>query len=146
MLVLGWNGCTSAPSAAPPPPREPPVPPTANVGIDQAWNDAKMVAARAPGRIPVVGTGSSMQPVFGDNTMLVISPIAYDQLRAGMTVAYLNGAGERVVHRLVEKVDGGWRAMGLNNAQPDDEFVTRKNLLGVVYASFNYGDEEQSKK
>ncbi|HTX65168.1 MAG TPA: hypothetical protein VMD31_05310 [Opitutaceae bacterium] len=138
--LLVAAGCASAPP--PPPPAPAPVEaPAANVGVDQAWQDAKMVASRAPGRIPVVGAGSSMEPIYGDNTMLVISPIAYNQLRAGMTVAYRNRDGLRVVHELVEKLDDGWRVKGLNNAQADPELVTRKNLIGVVYASFNYEDD-----
>jgi hypothetical protein len=147
--LLAWGvagGCQSAPPPPPPAPAPPPVPPTANVSVDQAWADAKLVAARAPGRIPVMGTGISMQPVYGDNTLLVISPIAYDRLRAGMTVAYRNSQGARVVHRLVEKVDDGWKVMGLNNANVDGELVTRRNLIGVIYASFNYSDADSASK
>ena len=62
-----------------------------------------------------------------------------------MIVAYLNVRGVRVVHRLVEKVEGGWRVLGLNNARIDNELVTPKNLLGVVYASFNYDSDEPAK-
>jgi hypothetical protein len=125
--------------------KEPPVPPSANVNVDQAWHDAKMVAERQPGRMPAVGAGASMQPVYGDNTMLVISPIDYGQLREGMSVAYLNRRGVRVVHRLVEKVDGGWQVIGLNNEREDEDLVTRQNLIGVVYASFNYEDAPPKK-
>jgi hypothetical protein len=147
LLVLGAGaGCQSAPPPAPEAPVPPPLPPSANVSVDQAWADAKMVAARAPGRIPVMGMGVSMQPVYGDNTLLVISPIPYAQLRPGMTVAYLNSQGVRVVHRLVEKVDDGWKVMGLNNAAVDGELVTRRNLIGVIYASFNYREGDSPSK
>jgi hypothetical protein len=140
LLILGWSGgCASSDLA--PTAKEVPVPPSANVNVDQAWHDAKMVAGREPGREPAMGAGSSMKPVYGDNTMLVISPIAYDQLREGMSVAYLNRRGVRVVHRLVERVDRGWRVIGLNNDREDSDLVTRLNLIGVVYASFNYDDE-----
>ena len=140
LLILGWSGGCASPDLAPTA-KEAPVPPSANVNVDQAWHDAKVVAGRGPGREPAMGAGASMQPVYGDNTMLVISPIAYDQLREGLSVAYVNRRGVRVVHRLVEKVDGGWRVIGLNNDREDDDLVTRQNLLGVVYASFNYDDE-----
>ena len=147
LLALGVAaGCQSAPPTPEPAPVPPPVPPTANVSVDQAWADAKMVAARGPGRIPVMGTGISMQPVYGDNTLLVISPIPYNQLRGGMTVAYRNSQGARVVHRLVEEMDGGWKVMGLNNAAVDGELVTRRNLIGVIYASFNYQDGDSESK
>ncbi len=141
--ALAWGGCSANPA---PPPAQPAATaaPTANVKVDEAWNDAKLVAAREPGSMPVVGSGSSMQPVYGDSTMLVIKPIAYDQLRAGMAVAYLNRNGARVVHRLVEKTPEGWRVKGLNNEQIDAELVTRRNLVGAVYASFNYETDEES--
>jgi hypothetical protein len=92
--------------------------------------------------MPAVGTGSSMQPVYGDETLLVINPIAYDDLRPGMTVAYRNQRGVRVVHRLVVRLADGWRIMGLNNDRVDEDVVTRENLIGVVYASFNYDKDE----
>jgi len=86
-----------------------------------------------------------MQPVFGEDTLLVINPIAYDDLRPGMTVAYRNRRGVRVVHRLVVKLADGWRIMGLNNDRVDDAVVTRENLIGVIYASFNYDTDEPPK-
>ena len=85
LILSWWGGCASSPS-----PPEPTVSPSADVNVNEAWRDAKMVAAREPGRMPAVGTGSSMQPVYGDNTLLVISPIDYEQLRAGMTVVNVN--------------------------------------------------------
>jgi len=77
-----------------------------------------------------------MQPVFGDNTMIVITKIAYEELKGGMTVAYLNRRGRQVVHQILAQDGGGWRVQGLNNEKEDIEQVTRENLLGVVYASF----------
>ena len=120
---------------------EPDTPPSANVTVDQAWQDAKSVAARTNGGVPVVGTGISMQPVYGENTMLVITPIKFEDLKTGMVVAYVNRAGVRIVHRLVDKVGNAWRVKGLNNEIEDRELVTQKNLIGVIYASFNYDGE-----
>ncbi len=145
LLALCWCGGCASPPSAPPKSPEPAVSPSADVNVNDAWRDAKLVAGREPGRTPAVGAGSSMQPVYGDNTMLVISPIDYEQLRPGMTVAYVNHRGVRVVHRLVEKLADGWRVQGLNNDRVDDDVVTRKNLIGVIYASFNYTDETPEK-
>jgi hypothetical protein len=139
LAVCLWiAGCATAPERPP----AAAVSPSADVPVDQAWHDAKVVAARGPGRMPAVGTGSSMQPVYGDETLLVINPIAYDDLRPGMTVAYRNQRGVRVVHRLVVRLADGWRIMGLNNDRVDEDVVTRENLIGVVYASFNYDKDE----
>jgi hypothetical protein len=102
----------------------------------QAWKDAELVAGMGEGRVSAAGSGGSMQPVFGSNTMVVISKIAFDDLKVGMTVAYLNRKGHQVVHQIIEKKARGWRVQGLNNEIEDLDFVTRDNLLGVIYASF----------
>ena len=110
--------------------------PSTNVTRIQAWKDAELVASMGEGRASAAGSGGSMQPVFGDNTMIVISKIAYEELKPGMTVAYLNRRGHQVVHQIIEKEASGWRVQGLNNANEDLDHVTRENLLGVIYASF----------
>lgn len=94
-----------------------------------------MIAAAETGRTPAVGQGASMAPVYGENTMLVISQVNYDDLQPGMIVAYRNARGFQVVHRLLEKSPQGWIAMGINNDEIDRERVTRDNLIGVIYAS-----------
>lgn len=110
--------------------------PSTDVSRVQAWKDAERVAQMGEGRVSAAGSGGSMQPVFGDNTMIVISKIAYEDLKPGMTVAYMNKKGHQVVHQILEKKAKGWRVQGLNNETEDLELVTRENLLGVVYASF----------
>ena len=57
-------------------------------------------------------------------------------------MAYRNQRGVRVVHRLVVKLADGWRIIGINNDRVDDDVVTRENLIGVIYASFNYDTDE----
>ena len=133
------DGCaTPAPTGAPPP--DQPVP-EANVQKIQAWKDAEMLAARDPGRTALVGGGTSMNPVYGDNTMLVAVPIDFKDLQAGMYVVYLNRNNRRVAHRLVAKESKGWRAQGLNNPEEDNDLVTPENLIGVIYASLTPEEE-----
>jgi hypothetical protein len=139
-LLALFAGCASEP--ADPAPK---TPPSANVGKLQAWNDAEMLAQRADGRSAAVGAGNSMLPVYGDNTMLVINAVRFDELRPGMNVAYRNSRGVEVVHKLVEKEASGWRVAGLNNEESDEELVTPYNLIGVVYATLNYDAEEEEK-
>jgi len=110
--------------------------PSSNVSRVQAWKDAEMISSLGEGRSTAAGSGGSMQPVFGDNTMVVISRIAYEELQPGMTVAYLNHRGHQVVHQIIEQDASGWRVQGLNNETEDLDHVTRENLLGVIYASF----------
>jgi hypothetical protein len=121
-----------------------PASPSANVRKLQAWNDAEMLAQRAEGRSAAAGAGNSMLPVYGDNTMLVITAVPYDSLRPGMTVAYRNSRGVEVVHKLIGEELGGWRVAGLNNDEADAELVTRFNLIGVVYATLNYDADDEA--
>ncbi len=109
----------------------------------QAWKDATEIASLAPGRTEVIGAGDSMKPVYGENTILVISKIAYDDLKPAMNVVYHNRRGKMVVHQLLERGASGWRVKGINNPQEDKDRVTRDNLVGVVYASLAYHDEKR---
>ncbi len=77
-----------------------------------------------------------MLPVYGENTVLVLQKVPYENLVAGMNVAYRNDHGAVVLHRLIAKDSGGWRAIGLNNPEEDPARVTPYNLLGIVYAAF----------
>jgi len=145
-IALGLVGCATDDNAASPARSSAPAVksggaddkrvPSSNVSRVQAWKDAELVSKMGEGRASAAGSGGSMQPVFGDNTMIVISKIAYEELQAGMTVAYLNRRGHQVVHQILEKKVQGWRVQGLNNETEDLDFVTRENLLGVIYASF----------
>jgi hypothetical protein len=127
--IIGVAGCTG-PNARTTP--EPTPPGTAR---REAWHDAELLAAIEPGRDVLLGAGDSMAPIYGDGTILVIRPVAFEDLREGMTVVYLNSEGRRVAHRLVRHEQEGWRAQGLNNLEPDSELVTARNLVGQLYAS-----------
>jgi hypothetical protein len=79
--------------------------------------------------------GSRWHRSMGTPPLLVIAKVEFDHLQPGMTVAYQNVRGRRVVHQLLESTSSGWRVQGLNNETADRERVTRENLIGVVYAS-----------
>lgn len=115
-------------------------PPTSDVSRSQAWRDAEAVAAMEPGRLTVIGAGDSMRPIYGENTVLVLQKIPFEELTAGMNVAYMNAGGRVVLHRLVARDSKGWRAVGLNNDREDPERVRPDNLLGIVYAAFANAD------
>lgn len=134
--LLGSSGCSETLPAPAPKPA-----PATDVGRREAWRDAERIAVAGEGRTTVVGSGDSMRPIYGENTVLVISKIEFDELKTGMQVAYVNSAGRRVVHVLTARDARGWRIQGLNNAEEDAERVTRYNLIGVIYASFATDEE-----
>jgi len=107
------------------------------VSKSAAWRDAEALAALDPSRLTVIGSGESMKPVYGENTVLVLQRVSFDALAEGMNVAYRQESGRMVLHRLVAKEGPrSWRARGLNNEIEDRERVTPENLLGIVYAAF----------
>jgi len=134
-----FSGCTTATR---PVDTAPPVSPNT---LGEAYHDAELISREEQGRHTALGRGDSMAPIFSDDTLLVINPIQYEALGPGMTVAYVNSRGQRVVHQLVTKTRDGWMVAGYHNDRIDGELVTPKNLLGVVYASFYPSDEKDSK-
>jgi signal peptidase I len=107
------------------------------VAIDAALSDALVVAAHRPAMSVVRVAGESMLPYFGDDTVIVIKKIDAARLRVGMIAVYVNRFGEKVAHRVIGAVDGGWQVKGYNNDRPDSTVVSSSNLLGIVYATFN---------
>ena len=78
-----------------------------------------------------------MLPYFGDDAVVVVKKIDETKLHVGMIAVYVNRFGEKVAHRVIAPVAGGWQVKGYNNDQPDSTVVNRSNLLGVVYATFH---------
>tara|TARA_B100001248_G_C27396994_1_gene466265 strand:+ start:3355 stop:3798 length:444 start_codon:yes stop_codon:yes gene_type:complete len=110
--------------------------PKSSVNSHKTFKAARVVETSQEGRSTGVGHGSSMAPLYSDNTVLVIHPIDYEDLEPGMIVAYRHSSGNRVVHRLIRKKGIHWISAGLNNIKQDQDLVTPRNLIGVVYASF----------
>ncbi len=117
---------------------EPPGPtPTSTATHREVVNAAVTIERQEPGRAAALGTGQSMAPIYGENTVIVTTPIDFDELEAGMIVAFFSEErGGRVIHQLTRKTRFGWRSKGLNNPVEDDGYVTAENLIGVVYGVF----------
>lgn len=77
-----------------------------------------------------------MNPIYGDNTMMVVKPLPFDQLTATHVVVFMNSAGRRVAHQLISRVGRGWLSQGINMAKADSDIVTPENYIGVVYITF----------
>ncbi|MEI6862354.1 MAG: S24/S26 family peptidase [Verrucomicrobiota bacterium] len=136
LLVLAAAGVLLAGCATEPIPAVAPPPPSTDVTELEAWRDAELITGLSRDRFTLIGSGRSMLPIYGENTVLVVVKIDYTALRRGMQVAYVAESGNRVLHVLVEQDPQGWRVQGLNNETEDHERVTPFNLIGVVYASF----------
>lgn len=129
-------GCTYIPDSSAP---------ESTLSADEGIEVAYQVQNQEEGRVAGWGRGDSMQPVFSDNTVLVIHPIEWEDLEKGMLVAYYGPARDRVVHSLIKHREdrGYWMAKGINNLQADGGRVTKDNLIGVVYASIQTEKPEE---
>lgn len=102
----------------------------------EAWREASLLADSTAGAFVLVGSGQSMQPLYGPGTILVLRQLSFDELKRGQTILYRNHENKVVAHVLVAKARDGWRARGLNNRIHDMEPVSAENLVGVVVAAY----------
>ena len=109
----------------------------AGTTYDAAVSDALTVAANRPELNVVRVAGQSMLPYFSDDAVIVVKKIEAARLRVGMIAVYMNRFGEKVAHRVIAPVSGGWQVKGYNNDRADSTVVDSSNLLGIVYATFN---------
>lgn len=109
--------------------------PTSSLSPGVARIAAANLAALVPGTeiLMVLPTGS-MRPAFDDNTVLLSEPAPFGKLQIGdIVVFHHRGSGARVVHRIIERRDGGYWTKGDRSARMDDELVTKENYIGRVY-------------
>lgn len=99
-------------------------------------NRAEAAAKKIPGAAAFWGVGDSMEPLFSDQTAIVVAPINFKQLKKGMTVVYVNSRGRMVAHSLTGDLPKGWIAQGVGNDEEDDDLVTKHNLVGVIVQAY----------
>ena len=106
----------------------------APIEYDKAFKLGQMVKFKDSGAYMARTSGTSMEPVLTKNTIIIVRPIPFEDLEAGMTVGYTNKDGYRVLHQIVRRAGAdAWVAKGINNVHEDKDRVTRRNLLGVLY-------------
>ena len=93
------------------------------------------VAAKTPGAFVLRGRGNSMLPLYRSGTLLVVKPVAFENLSRGMSVVFQH-EGRTITHVLVARTGNGWRTTGLNNRRQDYIPVDARNIRGVVIAAF----------
>lgn len=102
----------------------------------EAVSLAKKYVVANPGTDYLVGSGSSMLPLYKDHTVVVTRQVAIADLKAGMTAVYMGDSGRPVAHVLVQRTSDGWVAQGVGNATCDATRVTSDNLIGVVVKAY----------
>ena len=79
----------------------------------------------------------SMYPALKGGETIYVTPCAFDRLKTGMIVVYVNHSGLRYIHRLQLLKRDGWTVKGDANRAADylvpgmDELVTPENFVGI---------------
>ena len=79
------------------------------------------------------GSGSSMLPYYGENSVLIVETASYNNLQLGMSVVYRDSNGDLVGHLLQGKSGDDWYARGFNNKKQDPQLITERNYVGVIF-------------
>jgi signal peptidase I len=114
------------------------VAPSSGVPFLDALSDARHLASIKADMSVYMVKGDSMEPFFGNNSILVINKTDFDALRPGMMVVYRDAAGDFVAHRVIEHTSIGWTVMGQNNDKKDPGLVTSDNYQGTVFCMLHY--------
>ena len=117
-------------------------PPPQIVAEGSQMKIADQAAAAITGAQTFWGIGQSMQPLYNPNTALVVRPIAYNDIKKGMTLVYTKRNGHVVAHSVVGEDAQGYVVQGVNNDEADRESVNERNLIGVVVAAYAASDSE----
>lgn len=131
-LLLAFSGCATVHNTAAP---------SSTASKREVLAAAVALERQEEGRSAATGAGSSMAPIYGENTVIVTTPITFEELEAKMVVAFISEKKGRVIHQLTRKTRFGWRSQGLNNSAEDEGYVTAENLIGVVYGVFQSSGE-----
>jgi signal peptidase I len=82
---------------------------------------------------PTLVTSGSMQPLVAPGDVVMIRPVAPEELTPNTVVLFERADDVRVLHRIVEQLpDGTFRTQGDANAVPDSEFLHAENIRGAA--------------
>ena len=117
--------------------------PNTIVTFERAISDAERLVSHKNDWKIMRGSGKSMLPYYGDNSVLIIETASYNKLKMGMSVVYRDSNGDLVGHLLQVKFGNDWYVRGFNNKKQDPQVVTERNYVGVIFGilSGNSGTE-----
>jgi signal peptidase I len=85
------------------------------------------------GWAPTLVTSGSMQPLVAPGDVVMIRPVAVEDLTPNTVVLYDRPDTGRVLHRILEQLpDGTYRTGGDANASPDSIFVHAEDIQGAA--------------
>ena len=85
------------------------------------------------GWTPTLVTSGSMEPLVAPGDVVMIRPVAVEELTPNTVVLYDRPDTGRVLHRILEQLpDGTYRTGGDANASPDSVFVHVEDVQGAA--------------
>lgn len=102
------------------------------VSPEQAIADAKIIQKGHPTWNLFAGSGFSMDPFFGDNSLLFVEKTPISKMKPGMVAVFTDHQGDTVAHTVVRVTPEGLVTKGLNNSTIDPTPVTHERLIGAV--------------
>ena len=82
---------------------------------------------------PTLVTTGSMEPLVTPGDVVMVRPVTPDELTPNTVVLFQRSDGERVLHRIVERMpDGTFRTQGDANDVPDSEFLHLEKIRGAA--------------
>lgn len=107
--------------------------PKSSVSFEQALADAQKVTAMNPAWSVMRCAGISMDPFFGEDSLMLVEAVEIGKVREGMVIVYRDAEGDLVAHSVVSVTADGVIAKGFNNRSEDPHPVTSESLVGVAF-------------
>ncbi len=105
---------------------------SSGISLNRAADEAQRLAAHRPGWSVMLGSGSSMNPHYGNGDIVIVDDSNLKSIRPGMIAVYKDNEGDLVGHTVVAVTPDGLRVKGINNSGEDSELVNSSNYRGVV--------------
>lgn len=103
------------------------------VPYEQALNDAIRLRSLKADWQAFQAVGDSMLPHYSDHSVLLLSPVRFDQIENGMMIAYVDQDGDLVGHLVVSVDSHTVTTRGANNERSDPMEVSPSQIVGQVF-------------
>lgn len=107
--------------------------PKSSVSFEQALADARQVTKMNPAWSVMRCAGISMDPFFGDASLMLVEAVDFAKVREGMVIVYRDAEDDLVAHSVISVSPDGIIAKGYNNRTEDPHPVTADSFVGVAF-------------
>lgn len=104
-----------------------------SVSYEMALADAARIAQTNQNWEVMRCAGVSMEPFYGQDSIILVDKVDISDLRSGMIAVYRDADGVLVAHQVIEATSSQAWGQGVNNKQRDPDPITADNLSGVVF-------------